>query len=161
MNETISYRLMESGEEAEVCHIVIETFNEFIAPLYSQEGIREFLRYVKPRLFIQRSRANHIVLIAKEQEKIIGMIEVRNYNHISLFYVLQKFQQKGIGKELLHRSIEICLEHKPELLELTVNSSPNAVCIYEKLGFVKAGSEQISKGIIFTPMSLKLENYNE
>ena len=161
MNETISYRLMESGEEAEVCRIVIETFNEFIAHLYSQEGIREFLRYVKPRLFIRRLRANHIILVAKEQEKLIGMIEVRDYNHISLFYVLQKFQQKGSGKKLLRRALEICLEHKAELLELTVNSSPNAVCIYENLGFAKMGSEQLRNGIIFTPMSLKLEIYNE
>ncbi|MFX0126358.1 MAG: GNAT family N-acetyltransferase, partial [Candidatus Hodarchaeota archaeon] len=148
MNEKISYRLMESGEEAEGCELVIQVFDKFISELYSEEGVREFLRYVKPLLFILRSKANHFVLIAKEQEKIIGMIEVRNYTHIPLFYVHQKFQQKGVGKELLRRALEICLEHKLELLEITVNSSPNAVVIYENLGFVKAGSEQLRNGII-------------
>lgn len=148
---------MKPGEENEICDLVIHTFNEFIAHLYSQRGVRQFLRYVKPRLFLQRSHANHFVMVAIFQEQIVGMIEIRNYEHISLFYVLNEFQIKGFGKELFRRALKICLEHKPGLLEITVNSSPNAVQIYEKLGFNKAGSEQFKNGIIFTPMIYNLK----
>lgn len=157
MKGIISYRLMEPGEETEVCKLIIQIFNEFIAHLYSQEGVREFLNYVKPDLFIKRSHANHFVMIAKIQEKIVGMIEIRNYDHISLLYVLKEFQLKGISKELLRRSVEICLKNTPDLSQITVNSSPNAIQIYEKLGFKIIGSEQLINGIIFTPMALKLK----
>jgi len=143
---------MKPGEENEICDLIIQTFNKFIAHLYPQKGVRQFLRYVKPRLLLQRSYANHFVMIAITQEKIVGMIEVRNYEHISLFYVLQEFQMKGISKELLRRSIDICLRCIPDLSQITVNSSPNAVQIYEKLGFNKVSSEQLRNGIIFTPM---------
>lgn len=77
-------------------------------------------------------------------------------DHISLFFVLKEFQRKGIGKELLHISTEICLKDKPNLSQITVNSSPNAIRIYEKLGFAKVGPEQLVNGIIFTPMAIKL-----
>jgi len=37
--------------------------------------------------------------------------------------------------------------------KITVNSSPYAVKIYEKLGFVPDGNEQMVDGIRFTPMT--------
>ena len=159
--KNMKYRLMEPGEENEICDLVIHIFNEFIADLYSQRGVRQFLRYVKPRLLLQRSQANHFVMVAKIQEQIVGMIEVRNFEHISLFYVLKEFQMKGISKELLRRSKEMCLKNKPDLDQITVNSSPNAVQIYEKLGFHKIGSEQVRNGIIFTPMIYGLKKIKE
>ncbi len=148
---------MEPGEENEICDLIIQTFNNYIAHLYPQRGVRHFLRYVKPHLLLQRSHANHFVMVARTQELIVGMIEVRNCKHISLFYVLKEFQMKGISKELLRRSEEICLKTKPDLDQITVNSSPNAVQIYEKLGFSKVGSEQMRNGIIFTPMIYDLK----
>jgi GNAT superfamily N-acetyltransferase len=148
---------MEPGEENEICDLVIHTFNEFIADLYSRRGVRQFLRYIKPRLLLQRSKASHFVMVAETQEKIVGMIEVRNYDHISLFYVLKEFQMKGISRELLRRTEEMCLKNKPDLDQITVNSSPNAVQIYEKLGFHKIGSEQVRNGITFTPMIFELK----
>ena len=100
---------------------------------------------VKPSLFLQRIKANYFVIIAKSQEKIAGIIEVRNYKHLSLLFVLREFQLKGISKELLRRSIEICLINKPNLQQITVNSSPNAVNIYEKLGFKKSWFRTVEK----------------
>ena len=41
MEASLSYRLMRSGEEAAVCDLVVRVFNEFVAPDYTDEGIRE------------------------------------------------------------------------------------------------------------------------
>ena len=41
----------------------------------------------------------------------------------------------------------------------TVNSSPYAVPVYHKLGFIDMDSEQLSDGIRFTPM--KFERYRD
>ena len=35
---------------------------------------------------------------------------------------------------------------------VTVNSSPFAVKVYEKLGFTATGSRQVSDGIVYIPM---------
>lgn len=40
---------------------------------------------------------------------------------------------------------------------MTVNSSPYAVPVYEKLGFHATGSEQTVNGLRFTPMERVME----
>ena len=39
-----------------------------------------------------------------------------------------------------------------DVKRVTVNSSPYAVCVYERLGFVKTGEQQEQNGIIYVPM---------
>jgi ribosomal protein S18 acetylase RimI-like enzyme len=161
MEETVQYRFMEPNEETGVCNLVIRVFKEFIAHQYSQEGVREFLKYVQPELLMRRSQTNHFVLLATTQDKIVGMIEIRNNRHVSLLFVDKRFQQRGIGRELLRRSLKICkleisLKRSPELQEVSVNSSPNSIQIYERIGFRQKGSEQVKNGIRFTQMVLEL-----
>lgn len=161
MEETVQYQLMRPSEETDVCNLVIRVFNEFIAHQYSHEGVREFLKYVQPELLLRRSQKNHFVLLATIQDKIVGMIEIRNNRHVSLLFVDRRFQQRGIGRELLQRSLNICkleisLKRGPELQEVSVNSSPNSIQIYERIGFRRIGSEQVKNGIRFTQMVLEL-----
>ena len=156
MEEPLQYRLMNPGEETRVCDLVSLVFNEFVAPLYAQEGVQEFSKYVNPVLLWKRSQENHFVLVATAQDKIVGMIEIRDYNHVSLLFVNKLFQQRGISKKLLGKALEICLQQEPKLAEMSVNSSPNAVQVYEKLGFYQKSPEQIKNGIRFVPMVLEL-----
>ncbi len=147
---------MIPGEETEVCDLVSRVFNEFVAPGYAQEGIQEFFKYVKPESLLTRFQANHIFLVAVVGDKIVGVIEIRDYDHVSLLFVDPQFQRRGIARELLRRSLATCHRHKPDLAEMTVNSSPYAVPIYEKLGFRQTEPEQVKNGIRFIPMVLKL-----
>jgi ribosomal protein S18 acetylase RimI-like enzyme len=161
MEETVQYRFMEPSEETGVCNLVIRVFNEFVAHQYSHEGVREFLKYVQPELLLRRSQKNHFVLLATIQGKIVGMIEIRHNRHVSLLFVDKRFQQRGIGRELLRRSLKICkleisLKRSPELQGVSVNSSPNSIRIYERIGFRRKGPEQVKNGIRFTQMVLEL-----
>ena len=49
-------------------------------------------------------------------------------------------------------ALERCLQEKFDLAEITVNSSPYAVLIYERLGFVVQNEEMVKNGIRFIPM---------
>jgi len=152
----VKYRLMKPGEESKVFDLVFRTFNEFIAPHYSQAGILEFLKYIRPSSLLGRLQKDHFVLVATAQRKIIGIIEVRGNSHISLLFVEKPFQKRGISRELVRRALQICLEGKSDLSKITVNASPNSVKIYKHLGFRQEGPEQIKEGIRFTPMGLEL-----
>jgi GNAT superfamily N-acetyltransferase len=158
MEEGLKYRLMKSGEETEVYDLVVRVFNEFIAPHYSREGIEEFLKYARPELLLCRSEMNHFVVLGTTQGRMVGMIEVRETNHVSMFFVDKPCQKRGVGKELLREALRICLKKKPHLSKVTVNASPNSVTIYKKLGFRQERLEQVKKGIRFTPMALKLSD---
>ena len=145
---------MKAGGEVEVCSLVTRVFNEFVAPLYSPEGIKEFFRYADPALLSSRTRDNHFVLVAELQGQIVGAIEVRNCDHISLFFIDGKSQRKGIGKKLWRKALDTCLANRPDLAKITVHSSPNAVEAYSVFGFQAEGPEQIVNGIRFVPMAL-------
>ena len=56
-------------------------------------------------------------------------------------------RSKGIGKQLWEY-----LKENSSNGEFTVNSSPFAVPIYHKLGFVDTNTEQLTDGIRYTPM---------
>jgi ribosomal protein S18 acetylase RimI-like enzyme len=152
------FRRMESGEEEQVCQLVRKVFNEFVAPLYAQEGVDEFLRYIDPVLMAARAQSNHFVLLAEERGKLIGVIEVRDFNHIPLLFVSSDAQRRGIAKRLMEKTLNIVHCGASSITEITVHSSPNAIGAYERLGFKSQGPEVLEHGIRYIPMKLSLGN---
>jgi len=133
--------------------MVEESFREFIAPVYAEEGVREFLKYVNPGSTRDRLNQGNYILLAIENECIAGAIEVHTNNHIALLFVRKDYHRQGIAKKLLDMAIEKCSRANARFNRIDVNSSPYAVPIYEKLGFVKTGPESVVNGIRFTPMA--------
>lgn len=121
-------------------------FKVFEANEYGVEGTQNF------RFFLDSEEAiQHLIIYgAYEQSTLIGMLAIRLPHHISLFFVSEQHQKKGIGKALFQEY----QKRMPTNL-ITVNSSPYAVTIYEKLGFVKDGEKQSKDGIQYTPMYYK------
>ena len=156
MKNEVTFREICKGEEAEACRLVIECFNGFVAPDYSDEGVKEFLKYINPDSMQRRLVNGDFVLVALDGDLLIGIIEVCSNNHVALFFVNKRFQRRGIARRLLELAIRKCREVEKEVNEIDVNSSPYAVEIYEKLGFVRVDAEQLVNGIRFIPMKLKL-----
>jgi ribosomal protein S18 acetylase RimI-like enzyme len=158
MKHWIQYRYMQSGEELEICALIIRVFSEFIAHQYSDQDIQGFLKYIQPRSLSKRFQEDSSVLVAATQEKIVGMIELVGNSHISLLFVDGHLQRIGIGKELLKKSLKICRRKNPALKEITVNSSPNAVNIYKKIAFSVIDSEKEKNNIRFVAMNPEISN---
>ena len=157
-DQTLIYRPLNAKDILEVSELVARVFNEFVASENSSEGVHEFYRYIQPSAFRARAQINYVGLISLVQDKIVGVIEMQNYSHISLLFVAPEFQRRGIAKELLHQALQICRASKSTLLDITVDSSSYAVPIYEKLGFCRVGERQVQNGIGFFPMVLRLAN---
>jgi len=156
MEKNITYREIYKGEEGDVCQLVMDCFNEYVAPGYSEEGIVEFSKYVTPAFTTYRLANNHFILLALDIGIIVGVIEARNNNHISLFFVRTEYQNLGIGKKLNELAINKCKTVRSDITNIEVHSSPYAVPIYGKLGFVKVNTEQIVNGMRFTPMTFNI-----
>ena len=155
-NSPIFYHSMEPGEEAGVIDLVSKVFDEFVAPLYSQEGVSEFMKYLRADELTERLKAGNFVLLAKSGSDIIGVVEVRENSHIALLFVEGSHQKNGTGKGLLKMAIETCKTGNPDTRRITVNSSPNAVTTYQNMGFNATKQEQVVNGIRFIPMELSL-----
>ena len=104
-----------------------------------------------------RVNSDHFVLLALADGDIVGMIEMRRHCHVSLLFVGPELQGKGIGGELLGIAVELCRTKDPQLRKVTVNSSPNALGAYARMGFAATGGEQNINGVRFIPMKKILD----
>jgi GNAT superfamily N-acetyltransferase len=156
MSAAITCRPMMAGEETAVCAMIERCFKTFVAPGYTPEGVREFLAYASPEPMAGRVRGGSFVLMAESGGVVAGMIEMRDHDHVSLLFVDAAFMRRGISRELLRWALGICRAARPDLQIVTVNSSPYAVPVYERLGFHALSPEQESNGIRYTPMALPL-----
>lgn len=155
MLENRCIRPIKINEEFKVSGLIKDTFNEFINDgFYSDEGVKNFLRYVNPHNINYRLKNNHLMLVAEEDNIIRGVIEVRDLNHIGLLFVDKNFTKNSIGTELLRHAIEICKENNKMLIDITVNADPHSVNVYKRLGFEAKSSQQVLNGIVFIPMAL-------
>jgi GNAT superfamily N-acetyltransferase len=152
-------REIATGEEIEVSKMIKRVFMEFIAPDLSQEGISEFQRYTRAERLKERLEEGSFVLLALLQHETVGMIEIREDNHISLLFVDGKHQRKGIAKRLIGTAISRCLKIDPVVRFISVNSAPKSVQFYAKLGFVPTDSERFQDGIRYVPMELEIWVY--
>lgn len=148
MNSTIC-RQIEPFETAAVAALAREVFDQFVAPLYEPDGLSEFYRYASADALSQRHESGHVTLVAEHAGELVGMLHLRRPCHVAMLFVRSAFQQKGIGRKLL--AAAAALVNNPDC-EFTVNSSPNAVRAYERLGFHAIDSEQCVHGIRFVPM---------
>jgi ribosomal protein S18 acetylase RimI-like enzyme len=156
----IDIKMMSPGEERAVSDLVHSTFQHDVAPLYSREGIDEFLSYAHPDALKSRLARNHIVLVASQDNSMVGMIELRDYGHVSMLFVDPLHQRQGIGQRLLQEALQLIKTHHAGVREVTVNSSPNAVEAYKRFGFQATGPLQVKNGIGFVPMTLPLDTQN-
>ena len=157
MNKIFEIRTLANGQEVEVCNLVARTFNEFIAPEFSEEGVEEFFKYANPRAFKKRLESGYLAMVAEIQGKLAGMIEVKANNHISMLYVDKAFHRNGVARGLIKNVMHVLSKSS----DVTVNSSRYAVPFYEKLGFIQFEEEKIIYGVIHVPMMVRTSELKE
>ncbi len=119
-------------------------FMRFEAPDYRPEGVESFRRTIEDPSFAARIRCYG----AFDGDALAGMIATRSEgSHIALFFVEEAYHRQGIGRRLF----EAILPDVPGDT-VTVNSSPYAVPVYQRLGFTALQEEQETDGIRYTPM---------
>lgn len=159
MSDKLRYTIFKEGQENIVFEMIWKVFSEFAAPDYSNEGIKTFKEFIKPqRLIREIKKGNLKIYCCFAKEKIVGVLAFRNVEHIALLFVDKDYQNKGIAKNLLKIGVNNIVKDNPNINELTVNSSPYAVKIYKKLGFVPSDNMQEKDGIKFMPMKKTLNN---
>ncbi|ATW25076.1 GNAT family N-acetyltransferase [Candidatus Formimonas warabiya] len=148
MEKDIQFREAQPQDVPAIIELVLGVFDKYVGCGYAPEGQLTFRMYCHPNAMMSRwAEGTSFCLIAIFEQKIIGMIEVRNGNHIALLFVDDRYQRKGIAKKLVSLAVE-----KAQAAEMEVNSSPYALNIYGKMGFEPLDAEQVRDGIRFIPM---------
>ena len=145
---------MDPGEEQAVLALVMRGFDEVVRPDFSDEGVSEFTRAASA--FVLEHPAGHRITIAERDGRLVGMIDLRDSCHICLLFVEAGERGQSVGRALLETAIEHRSSPEPTPSAITVNSSPWAVPVYERLGFVSTGPEIERNGIRAVPMAMQL-----
>jgi len=140
-----------------VSNMVDNIFNEFVGKDYSVVGNNTFKDYIKRRNILNRVTDKSCQFFTvKIKNEIVGIMEIRNKDHISLLFVKKEFHGKGIGKYLFEHYLNKTRRENTGIKIITVNSSIYAEKIYSKLGFIKTNEIQEKDGIKYIPMEYRI-----
>ena len=145
----IQIKTLELFQRDEALELVWKVFLKYEAPDYTKEGSEEFFKSIHDDEWLNQIK----MYGAYDKDKLVGVIATRQEGtHIALFFVDGEYHRKGIGRQLFQKILE---DNKVNYM--TVNSSPYAVPVYEKLGFEATDVEQVKNGLRFTPMKYQVE----
>jgi GNAT superfamily N-acetyltransferase len=152
--EVIEIRRFRLEEADLVSALVRGVFSEHVAPTFEPEGVAEMLRHVLPEAIACRAET-HDTFVAWQGARPVGVIEVRDRDHVSMLFVRTSHMGLGIATALLARAVEAArTAGRPAM---TVHSSLNARSFYERAGFVAADEPQQVSGFAFVPMRKRLD----
>ena len=155
MGNSIVFDELKIEDISQYSNMINNVFDEFVGKDYSIQGNCTFKEFIEPQNILERfNNGVNQFYIAKYDNEIIGVLEIKNKDHISLFFVKKEFQGQGIGKKLFEIHVN-SIKNNEEIKIITVNSSIYAEKIYSKLRFVKTNEIQEKCGIKYIPMEYK------
>jgi GNAT superfamily N-acetyltransferase len=124
--------------------------------LLSQDGsgAEPFLESIgAPAIRGYISASNFSYHVAEAENEVVGLVALRDNSHLYHLFVAQAHQGKGLGRSLWLLVKQAALQ-AGNSGRFTVNSSLNAVLVYERFGFVATGPKVEKHGVAFVPMQL-------
>ena len=150
----VTYRAAYRSEWDICMDLAWRTFLKYEASDYTQEGIDNFKAFVSDGVLKSMfDQGAYQVFVAVYEKKVIGLVSLRDRNHISLLFVESAYHHMGIGTGLLQTLCEYMYKEMGQT-SVTVNAAPYAVEFYHKVGFTDTAGVQVTAGISYTPMVL-------
>jgi len=130
-------------EQSEAMDLAWKVFLETGAFGYSKEAINSFRA-----LLHNESQIRQLLIYgAFADQKIIGVLAIRNQKQMVLFFIAKEYQKKGIGRAMFDYWLS-----QSKVDSVNVNAALFSVDFYRRLGFIPADSEQFRDGIRYLPM---------
>lgn len=150
-------------EDAEdISSLILNTAATQLRQEFSDDGWELFQRLLSKKTqqsLIDNKKFYYFLAVAATEstadEHIVGILAIKDKNHLFHFFVQPQWQGKGIGRYLWQAFLQVFhtdkYSRKP-FHEITVNSSDFGLPFYQKLGFVMKTTQQQKNGVCYTPM---------
>ncbi|MBH1636724.1 GNAT family N-acetyltransferase [Stenotrophomonas maltophilia] len=127
--------------------VCLAAFNAAVAPTLGADGIATFASVAAADAFGVRLQGDNQILVAEQEDRGVGVIELKAGRHLAMLFVDPACQGQGIG----HALFEAVLPQVREPV-LTVRASLNAVPTYLRYGFVLDGDVGEFNGLVYQQM---------
>lgn len=160
MQEEIVIRKAVMADWEETMAMTWRTFLKFEAKDYGMEGVDSFRNFISdPLLRRMFLLGTYHMYVATHNEKIIGMVSLRDKNHISLLFVDETYHRRGIGRRLID-TIGAFSKTEYGKNDITVNAAPYGFGFYKKIGFFSTSPLINNDGIKYISMKKKIGETN-
>jgi predicted GNAT family N-acyltransferase len=147
----------KAGQETMIYELIKKVYDEFVSLDYSEDGNQFFYDWIQPSRILERQQKHRTILTAIVDSIIVGMIEIRDNNTISLLFVDKAYQGQAIAKKLFQKSLKECFKKDKKLDKFYVHASPFSIPVYNKLGFTGTDVMQENNGIKYLPMEMEIK----
>ena len=145
----LSRRSIQREEIKCISTLCLAVFTHSVAPSLLRQGSQTFSRMASPEYFFERMKAEYLIFVFEEADKLKGIVELKNQQYITILFVAPGCQNQGIGAALITAILQ-----QAKAAVVTVNVSPNAVPAYRRYGFEYPGETGESAGQVYQPMAI-------
>jgi len=147
-----SIRPMEASDLPIVARLLRELAEKYIVPEFVPAARISFLSKNDEGAIAQFVADGFCYHVAEIDGEIVGFVGVRDNRHLYHLFVAALYHRRGIARQLWDVASLEC-RARGHTGAFTVNSSNNAVAVYERLGFRRTAPVQNSGGVLFNPMA--------
>lgn len=155
-----SIRLATISDLNVVQALALQTFRATYEHLNTPENFKNYIEsaFSTAQLTKELTNPASCFYLLQEEKKTIGYIKINeaiaqtdlqetDSLELERIYVLQQYQGKGFGKQLLQKALQVTKEKGKKSLWLGVwNQNPKAIQFYENQGFSKFGEHEFVIG---------------
>jgi len=137
---------------------IMESCKEY----YSHAEIKALLKQYPERSLYEKWLYERVLIVAVDDGDVVGFAQYNpNMSYIEAVHVLPKYFGEGVGRELVGAIERIASEMGAKVI--TLESSLNAVCFYDKCGYIKKGNSKFkcNSGIELKVVEYEKQIYSE
>lgn len=148
-------RITEEADFQAALKLAENVFMQYEAPTFSNRGVESFLSFLwGERVREMFADGSFAVWNCYSGEELVGMLAMRNCEHISLAFVRSDFHRQGVGRMLYAAAKTEAKAHGTK--RITVNASDYGIPFYWAMGFRETDMRLLTDGIQYTPMTAKI-----
>ena len=138
--------------DAETISALINTLLHYRAPVAVAPPPESFVAQFAPQAIRSCiTDVKHNYLVALSQDQLVGVLGVRDNQHLLHLFVAEPHQRRGIARMLWNQAKADALKTEDEI-DMLVRSSVYAVPVYERFGFIACGPRVDEPGVSYVPM---------
>ncbi|MDH3377525.1 MAG: GNAT family N-acetyltransferase [Gammaproteobacteria bacterium] len=151
-----NFEIREAGldDANEIGKLICTLATKFITPEFSSQAREHFLSSNNGKSVEQNMKSGFSYFVATDSKQLVGVVGVKDNSHLYHLFVVEHYQGMGLARRLWGIAMDEC-KRKGNRGTFTVNSSNNAIGVYEKLGFERAGPTVEKDGVFFNPMEYR------
>ncbi|MDR6884172.1 GNAT family N-acetyltransferase [Bacillus sp. 3255] len=157
---TISIKECTLEDSSKLQEISYETFNQTFKDQNSPENMKAYLDKAFNLKQLEKELSNPFsqFFLVYDHHKLAGYLKVNTHDaqseemgeeslEIERIYVRSSFQNRGLGKYLYNKAMEIAKKLDKRIIWLGVwEKNENAIAFYKKMGFVQTGTHSFYMG---------------